>query len=235
MRYLRTYCPRPQARLRLVCLPHAGGTAATFRDWGDKLPPWIELACVQYPGRHDRLGEPFVTSIPALVDELVADLPTHGKLALFGHSMGATIAFEAARRTRPVHLFLSAPGTDRKPLNFATDEELVAEVKRLGGTGGMLLEHPEMRRLALPAIRNDLTMLAAHQVADGPPLDCPITVLLGDSDRTCSAEEAKRWAERTATEFCLRVFPGGHHYLEDAGMSIVELLAEKLERNAGWY
>jgi surfactin synthase thioesterase subunit len=229
--YLRTYRPRPGARLRLVCLPHAGGTATAFRCWSDWLPPWIELVCVQYPGRHDRLADPFVTDVPTLVDEVVADLPADGMLALFGHSMGATIAFEAARRTRPVHLFLSAPSTDREPLKFATDEELLAEVKRLGGTGAMLLDHPEIRRLALPAIRNDLRMLAAHKMAEGSALDCPITVLLGDSDHTCSAEEAKRWADRTTAGFCLRVFPGGHHYFEDVGESIARVLAEELERH----
>jgi pyochelin biosynthetic protein PchC len=229
--YLRTYHPRPRARLRLVCLPHAGGTATAFRSWSDALPSWIELVCVQYPGRHDRLGEPFVADVPTLVDEVVADLPADGRLALFGHSMGATIAFEAARRTRPVHLFLSAPSTDREPLNFATDEQLLAAVKRLGGTGALLIEHPEIRRMALSALRNDLKMLAAHKIADGPMLDCPITVLIGDSDHTCSAADATRWAERTTNEFDLRVFAGGHHYFEDVCERVVELLAEKLERH----
>lgn len=229
--YLRTYRPRPWARLRLVCLPHAGGAATAFRGWADTLPSWIELVCVQYPGRHDRLGEPFTTDVPTLVDEIVADLPAKPMMALFGHSMGATIAFEVARRMPPVHLFLSAPGTDREPLDFSTDHQLVAEVKRLGGAGAMLLEHPEIRRLALPAIRNDLKILAAHKIADGPPLDCPITVLLGDGDHTCSAEEAKRWAQRTSGEFGLRVYPGGHHYLEDMGETIVGLLADKLRRH----
>lgn len=223
--------PRPGARLRLVCLPHAGGTANAFRGWGAALPSWIELVCVQYPGRHDRLGEPFVADLPTLVDEVVADLPADGMLALFGHSMGATIAFEAARRTRPVHVFLSAPSTGRRPLNFATDEQLLAEVKWLGGTGAVLLEHPEIRRMALSAIRNDLEMLAAHKIVDEPLLDCPVTVLIGDADHTCSAAEATTWAERTTAEFGLRVFPGGHHYFEDTGDRIVELLVEKLERH----
>jgi pyochelin biosynthesis protein PchC len=227
--YLRTYRPRPRAWLRLVCLPHAGGAATAFRSWSDALPSWIELSCVQYPGRHDRIGEPFAADLPTLVTEVVTDLPADGMLALFGHSMGATIAFEAARRTRPVHLFLSAPGTDREPLDFATDEQLLAEVKRFGGAGASLLDHPEIRRMALPAIRNDLKMVAAHKIADGPPLDCPITVLIGDSDHTCSAADAKRWAEQTTAEFSLQVFPGGHHYFEDAGIRIVEMVAGKLE------
>jgi pyochelin biosynthetic protein PchC len=231
MKYLRTYHPRPQAPLRLVCLPHAGGSATAFRSWGSALPSWIELVCVQYSGRQDRIGEPFVADVPTLVDEVVAELPTDGMLALFGHSMGATVAFEAARRTRPVHLFLSAPSTGREPLNTATDEQLLAGVKRLGGAGATLLEHPEIRRLTMPALRHDLKMLAAYEIADGPPLDCPITVLIGDGDHTCSAADAGRWAKRTTTEFGLRVFPGGHHYLEDVGEEIVALLAGKLEQH----
>jgi len=230
MSYLRIYHPRPQARLRLVCLPHAGGAATAYRAWSEALPPWIELVCVQYPGRQDRIDEPLVADLPTLVDEVTAALPSGGRLALFGHSMGATVAFEVARRARPVHLFLSAPASGRTALHTATDEQLLSEVKRFGGSGTALLEHPEIRRLALPVIRHDMKMLAAHEIADGPPLTCPITALVGDADHTCPVEEAGGWATRTSAAFRLWVFAGGHHYLEGEAPRIVSLVAAQLER-----
>ena len=227
--YLRRYHPRPQARLRLAFLPHAGGVATAFRDWGAALPIRIEQLCVQYPGRQDRLAEAFAPDIPALVDAVAAALPTDRPLALFGHSMGATVAFEAARRLRPVHLFLSAPSTGREALDISTEARLLASVKLLGGSGASLLDHPEIRRLALPAIRHDLEILREHRIAAGAPLACPITVLVGESDETCRAAQAKSWAEHTTGEFDLRTFPGGHHYFENAGDALVALFAEKLE------
>ncbi len=229
MSYLRIYHPRPRALLRLVCLPHAGGVATTYRTWVSALPPWIELVSIQYPGRQDRLGAPFVAPLITLAEQIAEDLPVDRPLALFGHSMGATVAFEVARRVRPAHLFLSAP-TDGSPtsLDTSTDERLVAAVRRLGGSGAVLLEHPEIRRLALPAIRHDVEMLAAHRIVAGPPLDSPVTVLVGADDKTCSVAGVRHWAQRTTAGFDLRVFPGGHHYLEDAGDLVVELLAGKL-------
>ncbi|MFI6346398.1 thioesterase II family protein [Streptomyces sp. NPDC050560] len=231
--YLRRYHPRPRADVNLVCLPHAGGVATAFRDWGAALPPGIELVCVQYPGRQDRLGDPFAPDLPTLVDELVAELPTDRTLALFGHSMGATVAFEAARRLGPAHLFLSAPPTGRDPLDFSTEERLLASVRRLGGSGAALLDNPEVRRLALPAIRHDLTILDAHRITEGAPLACPVTVLVGKSDTGSTAADAGVWAGRTEGALDVVEFPGGHHYVEDAGDDLVALFARRLEALPG--
>ncbi len=231
--YLRRYHPRPQAAVRLACLPHAGGVATAFRGWGETLPSRIELLCVQYPGRQDRLSEPLVPDLPSLVDEVAAALPVDRPLALFGHSMGATVAFEVARRVKPVHLFLSAPVTGRAPLDFSTEERLVASVQQLGGSGAALLDHPEIRRLALPTIRHDLQILDAHRIAAGAPLECPVTVLVGESDQSSTAADAEVWAERTTGDFEIRTLPGGHHYFEEAGDELVALFTRRLEPLSG--
>lgn len=229
MDYLRIYHPRPHAELRLVCLPHAGGTATAYRGWGSALPPWIELVSIQYPGRQDRIGAPFVADLTTLAAEVAAELPRDRPMAVFGHSMGATVGYEVARLLPVTHLFLSAPASaSARRLDTSDDDRLVADVRRLGGSGAALLEHPEIRRLALPAIRHDVLMLGAHEIVGAPPA-CPVTVLAGESDRTCTTAAARDWARRTTAGFDMHVFPGGHHYLEDAGDQIVRLLAEKLE------
>ena len=110
-------------RLRLVCFPHAGGTPAAFRGWADRLPPEVELLIACYPGRHNRFADPLWTRMEPLADEAAAallrlpDVPT----ALFGHSMGAAVAYEAAVRLQaagrpPLRLFVSghpAPHRER--------------------------------------------------------------------------------------------------------------------------
>src|SRR4051794_9909349 len=97
--WLRRFHPAPQAAARLVCLPHAGGSASYYHPLSAALSPAVEAVAVQYPGRQDRRSEPLVDDLLVLADRLadaLADEP--GPLALFGHSMGAVLAFEVARR-----------------------------------------------------------------------------------------------------------------------------------------
>lgn len=226
--WLRRFPPRPGAELRLVCLPHAGGTASMFRGWGTMVPSWIELIGVQYPGRQDLLREPFVPTLQRLVDEVVAALPADRPLALFGHSMGATVAFEAARRLNPVHVFLSAPVSGRNLLDFSTDDRLVADLRKLGGAGVELLDDPELRALVLPAVRHDLRILDAHRIAAEARLTCPVTVIVGEQDHHSTVTDARAWTARTKGTSQVRTFPGGHHYVEDAGPDLVALLTRRL-------
>jgi hypothetical protein len=165
-RWLRCYRRQPSPRLRVVCFPHAGGSASFFHPWLADLPPDVELVAAKYPGREDRMPEPPVDGVPELADALTdalrrsADAP----LALFGHSLGAAVAYEVARRLErrgdaggPALLAVSSfPGPQRVTrgmLHQASDETLADEVRRLGGTHAIALEHPELRALVLPVLR----------------------------------------------------------------------------------
>ena len=99
-RWLRTFVPRPDAELCLVCFPHAGGSATAYHDWVADLPDRIEVVAVQYPGRADRLGEPAHTTMSPLADAVVDALEdlVERPYPLFGHSMGAVVAYETAVR-----------------------------------------------------------------------------------------------------------------------------------------
>src|SRR5262245_5024504 len=100
--WVRSFSPRPDPRLRLWCLPHAGGSASMFRDWPGGLPGAVEVGASQLPGREDRIAEPAVDDAAELADQLWQHVGPHldRPYALFGHSMGALIAFELARRAR---------------------------------------------------------------------------------------------------------------------------------------
>jgi len=161
-RWLRCYAPRPSARLRLVCFPHAGGSASFYWPWVHRVPDHVELLSVQYPGRATRIDEPLLDDMHRLADAVaLAVTPLLDRpLALFGHSMGALVAYEVTLRiSTPVLLFASArpapvharPGSK----HLADDEALWAEVRRLGGVDELIVAQPEMRTLALPVLRND--------------------------------------------------------------------------------
>ncbi|MDT0615639.1 thioesterase II family protein [Streptomyces lancefieldiae] len=236
--WLRRYHPAPQARVRLACLPHAGGSASYFAPVARSLAPGIDVLAVQYPGRQDRLSEPPVDTVEALADLIApvllpyADLP----LALFGHSMGASVGYEVARRLEkagnaPLVLVVSgrrAPVRHRAETTHLRDDAgLVAEVQALGGANSRLLDDPELRSMALPALRSDYR--AAETYRPGPgAVSCPVTALVGESDPKCTLDEASSWREHTAGDFALHTFPGGHFYLDQQAPAVLDVLGERI-------
>jgi surfactin synthase thioesterase subunit len=237
--WVRKLCPA-DAGVRLACFPHAGGAASFYFPLAQRLAPSVEVLGVQYPGRQDRYGEPCIEEIPALVDGAFRALePWLDKpLALFGHSMGATVAFEVARRMEAEHrvppaaLFLSGRSepTGRRPrlMSLGDDEELVAEIRRLRGTDPRVLADEDMLRLILPAFRGDYTAVERYRYLDGPRLTCPVTVLTGDSDPMVSPDDARGWREYTDGAFAQHVFPGDHFFLVDHHAAIVEIIRRQV-------
>ncbi|CAL9648425.1 Thioesterase PikA5 [Streptomyces sp. enrichment culture] len=235
--WLRCRTPRHNPSARLVCLPHAGGTAGPYAAWGTGLPDDVELSAVQYPGREDRLSEPPAGDLQDLVTGVCAALLplTDRPLVLFGHSFGAVVAHETARRltawgAAPDHLVVSgrrAPALPaRGDLHTRPDDDLVAELARLGGTRGELLADPAVRAAYLPAVRADFRLAETYHRPASPPLDCPVTALLGEADTEVDEAQARAWSAHTTGAFALRAFPGGHFYFTPRREPVLRLLAD---------
>ncbi|MFF8772954.1 thioesterase II family protein [Kitasatospora sp. NPDC015120] len=239
-RWIRRFHPRPDAAVRLVCLPHAGGSASYFLPVSRAMPPSVDVLCVQYPGRQDRRAEPLVDNVPDLADQVFAALLpwTDRPLALFGHSLGATLAFEVARRLErqkglvAAGLFASgrrAPSTHRtETVHLRDDDGLIAEIRGLSGTDDRLLGDEEILRMILPATRADYRAAETYAYEPGEALRCPLSALVGDDDPKVTVDEAAAWADHTEGPFDLRVFPGGHFYLADHQAAVIEALTERL-------
>lgn len=231
--WMRRYRSAPNATGRLVCFPHAGGSASYFLPLCRALPPTIDMLAVQYPGRQDRHLEELIDDIATLADRLSPimaaewdGLPT----VFFGHSMGATVAFEVARSLEKRGIFLEelvvssrrGPTAIRDELiHRLPDAELMQHVRSLSGTQAEILDDPEMVRVVLPVLRNDYTAVETYRYQPGPDVSCPITALIGDHDPQVTVEEAKTWAEQTSGAFDLEVFAGGHFYLNDEWPELV--------------
>ncbi|MFD9460095.1 thioesterase II family protein [Streptomyces sp. NPDC060027] len=239
--WVRVYRQVPEG-LRLFCFPHAGGAASYFYPWSRSVPGDVEVLALQYPGRQDRAGEPHARSIPDLADRIhTAIRPLLAEpFAFFGHSMGAILAFEVACRiareegTGPAHLFVSgrrAPSLVRhEELHRASTSALVAEMRALGGTNPRVLADEELLNLVLPTIRADYTAIETYRFDSAPPLSCDITAMVGDGDPKASVDDASAWSRHTLGRFDLRIFPGGHFYLEDCRAGVLDAIVSVLSR-----
>ncbi|WP_327682106.1 thioesterase II family protein [Kitasatospora sp. NBC_00458] len=239
--WCRRYHPAPQAANRLICFPHAGGSASFYFPVSAQLSPGTDVVAVQYPGRQDRRSEPCIDDIRQLADELypvlrpLADRP----LTFFGHSMGAVIAFEVARRFErdgegPVHLFASgrrAPSRYREDEDVHTrdDDGILAEIRSLNGTDAQVFADDEIMRMVLPALRSDYKAVETYRSEPGAVLRCPITVLTGDADPKTSMDEARDWQAHTSGAFDLKVFQGGHFYLGSRPGEVLKVLSVHLD------
>ncbi|MEV6771985.1 alpha/beta fold hydrolase [Nocardia sp. NPDC051030] len=239
--WLRRFHPAPQAPVRLICFPHAGGSASYFFPVSRALTPGIEVQAVQYPGRQDRRTETPIGDVEQLADHIATALrPALDRpVALFGHSLGAMVEFEVARRLEnDGHELLGVFASGRRAPDRYRDESvhtlpdsaLIANMKELSGTDPRLLGDAEFLQSVLPALRADYHAAETYRCRDRAPLRCPIVTLTGDQDPMVSAAEAQGWAAHTAGEFQLHTFPGGHFYLDQHVPAVLGLIAEQLTR-----
>lgn len=220
---------RPFARRRLICFPHAGGSPYAFRGWGRGIDD-CEVHTVCYPGRAERITETPPHDLRAVAEETADGIRSSGDdrpTALFGHSMGAMVAFETALALQRAgvgisHFFASGsraphlmvPAAD--PVRTWDDASVSAALVALGGTDAGLMDNPVFAEVMMPYIKADFRMLAAYERREPAPLDCPVTVLVGEDDPRVSAEQAAGWRVTSRAGFTAHTLPGGHFYLADA-------------------
>lgn len=236
--------PRPDAVARLYVFPHAGGGAAAFSPWRS-LAGRIDVRPVQYPGRENRVHEASATNVEELADGVTEAILRENPpaCALFGHSMGGTVAFEVGRRLVAAgvdlrHLIVSAALPPQSDLvhelsSTMSDAELIDALRRLGGVPEELFHYPDLLEVVMDTFRADLVALDTYRFRPGSPLPCPITAFVGTEDAGPARDHATAWRQLTAADFALRLFPGGHFYLWEASAQILdgveELMAVQLE------
>ncbi|GAA3052038.1 alpha/beta fold hydrolase [Streptomyces roseofulvus] len=232
----RRIAERPYARARVVLFPHGGGSASYFRSWAAAVPWDLDFLVAQYPGREDRYSEPMPDDIQTLAAVLADGPPVDGPelpTMLFGHSMGALVAYEVAREIsaaghHPLRLVVSGhpapeltrPGT----VHLGTDEELVEELRRTEATHREVLDDTDLVEAFLPTIRTDYRLSETYRPRPGARLIAPVSVLYGDRDPEITPREAEAWSDTTEGPCEVRVFEGGHFYLDHHRDQVVELL-----------
>ncbi|MFI6072055.1 thioesterase II family protein [Actinoplanes sp. NPDC051343] len=236
--WFRRFRPAERPAARLFCFPHAGGSATYFFPVAKAMPAGVEVVAVQYPGRQDRRGEPCITDLRTMADAVAARLDDllGVPFALFGHSMGATVAYEVALRLEkggrdPHAVFASgrrAPSRFRdERVHLRSDDGLLEEMKALGGTDPRMFDD-EMIRAMLPSLRADYRAVETYRGDPGEKLTCPLVVLTGDADPHVSDDEARAWREHTTGRFELLRYPGGHFFLNDHVSAVLAAISGRL-------
>lgn len=225
---------------RIFCIPYAGGSAAAFARWRAVADERVELIPVQLPGRGARIRERPVDRLDRLAAMLAEALGPRldRPFALFGHSMGALLAFETARTLRrtglpvPAALFVSARrapqrASMRPPLHRLSDAQLIAELRALDGTPAAVLEDEELLGLMLPIVRADLKAVETHHYEAEPRLDCPIRAFGGTRD-SIAPDDLSAWSEQTTRGFGLTMFDGGHFFLNTHYEAMLQIMTDVL-------
>ncbi|WP_153788519.1 thioesterase II family protein [Pseudomonas sp. EMN2] len=230
--------------VNLLCLPYSGASAMVYSRWRRKLPAWLQVRPVELPGRGARLGEALHTDMQALARQLASEqrLAANAPYALLGHSLGALVAFELAHELQalgcapPLALFAcgTAAPTRREDYDGAnwrepkSDEALLAELRKLGGTPEEVLANQELMSLTLPVVRADFLLCGRYAYRQRAPLHCPLHVLGGDTDRA-NAEQLQAWRRESQGEFSLEMFPGGHFFIHEHEDRVLGALTGALE------
>lgn len=224
--------PRSEASVKLYCFPWAGGGANFYSNWGKILPESIEVHGVCLPGRESRYKDQMYTSLKQLLDEVTSAIheTCQGKMfALWGHSLGALLTYEAAcllksrYNMEPAHIFVSgasAPHSEKRKQSTInvkgyTDDEFIELLKHFGGTPADIIENRELMSIFLPPLRADyelLPQIGTEAPSERHVLSCSVDVFDGKDD---AEHDLQSWKDISTGSFSVTMLDGGHFYLKE--------------------
>ena len=231
---------RPDARIRLFCFTFAGSSAQIFYNWNEHVPEWLEVSGFEMPGHGARLAETPIDAHAAAAVEIADTLEPFldRPYALFGHCLGAALAYEATRvlsargKAQPVRLFSSGArgphlGIPIADVESMEDDEFIEHMNKAYSAPIEFLRHPEMRPLFLPMVRADARMTQNYKYTPGPQVSYPVTAIAGETDPDVFPDHLTAWHQHTSAGVTTRIYPGNHFFfLESAPRMLADFAAE---------
>ena len=243
---LRQWCPNlpenPSANTTYIfSFPFAGGGASAFSKWSSRFPEHIQICPVQYPGRENRWGQPLASNLLELIQELADtfDGKWPRSFAFLGHSFGALVAFELARKlvdqgqTPPLRLFMTGARAPhlalKESIHKLEDDRFLVKLRQYDGLPAEILSNDDLLKVVVPVIKNDFRLFEEHRFQNQPLLPVPISAFGAIDDRNVSIADVLAWSSLTSKTFRARFLKGNHFFLFDAIASVAPQILDDLE------
>lgn len=237
-------------KIKLFCIPYAGGSASIYNMWNKYLDPIIELCALEFSGRGKREKEPPFLSIEELLGDMlnrICDcLSTGSPYALFGHSFGALIAYRLSlmitERNIPLphHLFISgrsAPNIlniqERKIIQM-DDTDMMTSIFNLGGIPKSLFNHRIIKKKILANLKNDFRLVRndKYEYKSISPLQVNMTILHGKNEGY-TKKQIVEWKKHTNKTCSIISFEGGHFFIHQYKTDIIGIVNKVLTSDNG--
>lgn len=229
-------------QVRLFLLPFAGGNKSCYKIFSTCVPDHIVLHPVELPGHGARSGEPLLTSLEELAEDIYQQVKDQigSPYAIYGHSMGAILGYlltwNILRRdmSPPVQLFFTGKGGPccgygYNGLHRLPTEQFIEKVRVFGGLPHEILNNRKLLPIWEPVLRADFLAVERYSYQQTAPFNIPLTIGIGIDD-TVSAAQAAEWKKETSADFDLVRFPGNHFFIFENAGKLMQLIGRKLQR-----
>jgi len=231
--------------MTLFCVPYAGGSGSAYNEWKKYFNDYITVIPVELKGRGKRFNENLYQDMQEAVDDILCVLKKtieRDEYAIFGHSMGALLAYELyyaitlESLRKPNHIFFSghsAPccGRDREKLHLLSDDEFVKRIIALGGMPEEVLCNGELLDIVLPYLKNDFRISESYLYKERmAKIECNISVFTGKDEDT-TVEEIQLWKKHGSKKVRIYDFNGNHFFINEHIQSIAQIITGELIKN----
>ncbi|OSM99762.1 MULTISPECIES: thioesterase II family protein [Lonsdalea] len=224
----------------VFCFPHAGGSSEDYLKWQRHLNSCATLMAVCLPGTGRRFAEEYPSDIDSLSVEIANDIDRSGlhNYYLFGHSMGAILAYEVALKVNspPKGLIVSSsaspdcvPSAKVVKMNGMSDKAFSEEILFFNGIEEQFFATDNFLKFFLKKIRKDFELIGRYKHKSENKLSVPVYSVVGDQDPHVSKDAMAKWASVTTAGYKNHIVPGNHFYFNENPELITAIIKECID------
>lgn len=230
-------------KIKLFCIPCAGGSANAYLKWNNYLHYNIELCPIELKGRGTRSDESYYEDMDEAVDDvfnLVKHSINNNEYALFGHSMGGLIVYELYYKLLeegiklPKQIFIHGkepPDIENSKSNYHELDylEFKEAIFKMGGISEEVIKDKEAYDFFYPIIKSDFRIIENYKYKHKQELmDCNITIINGADDKVSLCNNLDNYKKYTKRKCDICIIKGDHFSLYGSPLSTLRIINSSL-------